>query len=98
VYQVYIFDEAHEDNLQVALYLESQESGLGIEFMQEFKDAVDGITRFPESNQCTKENIRRCSVPRFNYNIFYRIRDSRSLEIIAVIHARRKPFNFLDRL
>ncbi len=98
MYQVYIFDEAHDDNLQAALYLESQESGLGREFLCEFKNAINGIANFPESHQCIRENIRRCSVPRFNYNIFYRIRDAHSLEVIAVVHVRREPFNFLDRL
>jgi len=98
VFKVIVFDEAYEDISQAALYLEEHSSDLGRDFLHEFRKVADNIANFPEAHPCVKDDLRRCSIFRFRYNLFYRIKSSDTLEIIAVVHSKRKPYSFMDRL
>ena len=81
-----------------ALYFDRQSAGLGDEFMDELEDAIRMVAQFPDTWPCVRNDIRRIIVPRFQYNIFYRLRPDTTVEILAVMHPKRKPFNFLDRV
>ena len=81
-----------------ALYLNAQSPELGDEFLNAVEQSVWIVSRFPDTWPCVRNDIRRIIVTRFHYNIFYRLRPNATVEIIAVMHPKRKPFNFLDRV
>jgi len=81
-----------------ALYLERQASGLGEEFLSAVELAIRLLEQFPDAWPCVRNEIRRVMVPRFLYNIFYRIRPDGTIQIIAIMHPKRKPFNFIQRI
>jgi plasmid stabilization system protein ParE len=83
---------------EIIEYLNEQSSNLGNEFVDELKRSENFLRDFPDTWPCIRNNIRRLKVSRFSYNVFYHIIDDGNIEILTVMHFRRKPFNFLDRL
>ena len=79
------------------IYLNRESPGLGEIFLTDFEKSLRLLQAFPETWPFVIRNIRRLSVPRFHYSIFYRFLDDGIIEVLAVTHAKRKPFNFLDR-
>jgi plasmid stabilization system protein ParE len=73
-----------------AEWYEEQKEGLGAEFVTEVQDALDRIGQMPELHSVVYKDLRRARVGRFPYNIYYRILADR-VEVLAVIHGRRKP-------
>ena len=83
---------------EVVLYLNQQQPDLGDEFLDSVEQSIDIIARFPDTWPCVRKDLRRILVPRFHYSIFYRLTRHDTIEIIAVMHPKRRPFNFRDRL
>jgi toxin ParE2 len=96
--EVFFHPKAREDLSQAASYLENQALGLKQDFYNELDQVLDFLSLFPEGFVNFDYGLRRCYMKRFKYNIFYRIIDNQKVVIIAVMHFKRKPFNFLDRL
>ena len=96
--EVIFHPAAIQDVNEIIEYLNEQSFDLGREFVDELKHAETFLRKFPDTWPCIKSNIRRLKVSRFSYNIFYHIKDDGIVEVLTVMHFRRKPFNFLDRL
>src|SRR5262245_12329984 len=93
-----IFLEPAEQELKETIsYYEHQRDGLGDEFAEEFKSATQRILQLPEAWSQLSENIRRCRLNRFPYGIVYAVRGE-DVIIVAVMHLRRKPGYWKDRL
>jgi plasmid stabilization system protein ParE len=75
----------------------AREDGLGEAFRAEVADAVGRITRFPETWVRISPRARRCQMNRFPYGVLYQVREAMIL-IVAVMHHRRKPGYWHDRL
>jgi plasmid stabilization system protein ParE len=71
-------------------WYESQELGLGDDFLEQVDEALDRICQMPESYPAIYRDIRRTVIRRFPYVIHYRIVSSRVI-ITAVFHGRRNP-------
>ena len=93
----YFHPEALEEADQAAQFYEERQSGLGTRFLDVLEDALTRIQRNPRLYQKISGNIRKCRVLRFPYGIIFRDQDD-SIEIIAVMHLKRKPGYWKARL
>jgi plasmid stabilization system protein ParE len=78
-------------------YYENCVSGLGYDFLQEVRETIFRITRWPEAWQPLDEEIRRCRTHRFPYGIIYTVEDGEVL-ILAVMHLHRHPDSWRKNL
>ena len=91
-----LFPEAEQDLLDAATWYEGQRQGLGHEFLDEilraFADIADTPLMYPEVHR----DIRRALLRRFPFGVFFRI-ESRSITVLAVMHASRDPRRWKSR-
>jgi hypothetical protein len=78
-------------------YYESQMSGLGDEFFEEFEAAIQRIEEFPEAWHPFSPTIRRCQFNRFPYGVVYHIGKTGIL-VLAVAHLHRRPNYWRGRI
>ena len=78
-------------------WYETQRQGLGEEFILCLEEAIERISRNPESYPFVHKNIRRIIVRRFPYGVFY-FTEQNKMVIIAVFHAKRNPKKWKNRL
>lgn len=71
-------------------YYESQQNGLGQNFLDEVFFAVNRIKDNPMAWTKISKRTRRCLVNRFPYGIIYQIRNEEIL-VLAVAHLHRRP-------
>lgn len=83
-------DDAYE-------YYEYEIEGLGKNFLDEFKKGISRIVLHPLAWSRIQENIRKCVLKKFPYNIIYAIDDD-AIIILAVSHQHRHPEYWIDRL
>jgi len=88
---------AEEEMLEAASYYEGQAYGLGREFIVEVQHTVEGIVENPKSGKLIQSDIRRRLVRRFPFGILYHI-DPQEIVIITVMHLRRRPGYWADRI
>lgn len=87
---------AAADIEEAFLWYEGQRPGLGDEFRQELKAALDRITASPELYQVLHRETRRALIRRFPYCLFYRVYPE-AIVVVAVMHARRNPRRWRSR-
>ena len=80
----------------IAFY-NKHKAGLGFEFTEEVKKAIERIIQYPEAWSLISRRARRCRVNRFPFGIIYQVRED-TLLIVAVMHLQRKPDSWRDRL
>jgi len=81
---------ALEEADNAALFYKDQQPGLEKRFLEALEDAIYRIRRNPLLYRKIDGEIRKCRLLRFPYGVIYRFRNDR-IEIIAVMHLRRKP-------
>jgi len=87
-----------EEELQLAIrFYEGRRRGLGREFLSEVRDLVDHVARHPEAVRVILAGVRKAGVRRFPYDVVYRVKHG-AIEVIAVMHQRRAPEYWIDRL
>jgi toxin ParE2 len=92
------FLEAARADLREAIrYYEAQRPGLGAQFRDEVRSALERIERLPEAWHPLSKNTRRCRTHRFPYGIIYQVRPDEIL-IVAVAHLHRRPDHWNDRI
>lgn len=69
-------------------WYESQQSGLGTDFLDCIDETINFICLFPESYTAVYRDIRRAVVKRFPYAVYYRIVSSRVI-VTAIFHGKR---------
>jgi hypothetical protein len=82
---------------EATAYYESQRRGLGKEFRDEVRAAIERIKLLPEGWHLLSENTRRCRTHRFPYGVVYHVANDQIL-IVAVAHLHREPGRWQDRL
>jgi len=82
---------------EAAQYYEKQEHGLGKQFLDAVREASDAIHRQPETWPFYVKPIRGYRVQSFPYRLLYRELVDR-LQIVAVMHASRRPGYWKDRI
>ena len=71
-------------------WYESEREGLGREFLADFKQLAKSIEDFPQSFVRINDKIRRASLNRFPYMVFYRV-ESKRIIVLSVLHQARDP-------
>jgi plasmid stabilization system protein ParE len=82
--------EARNELDEAYSWYETQQIGLGDDFLEQVEAALDRICQMPESYPAVYRDVRRSIVRRFPYTIYYRIVSSRVI-ITAVFYGRRDP-------
>ncbi|MBK9098464.1 MAG: type II toxin-antitoxin system RelE/ParE family toxin [bacterium] len=77
-------------------YYESQQSNLGLKFLEEIYSSIQRIIKFPSSNPNFSKNTRKCITSKFPFAVIYQIRQE-EIFIVAVTHLARKPGYWKDR-
>jgi plasmid stabilization system protein ParE len=90
-------DAADAEFQEAVDYYNDQRPGLGFEFSDEVRDAVNRIRNYPQAWTPLSKRTRRCQVHRFPYSIIYELR-SDLIVIVAIQHHRRKPESWRGRL
>ena len=78
-------------------WYESQQSGLGDEFLECIDEIINRICLMPESYAIVYRDVRRAVVKRFPYAVYYRIVSSRVI-VTAIFHGRRNPKAWQSRV
>ena len=81
---------AETEFLQGAQYYEDQELGLGTRFINAIKVAVRVASANPHIHREIFRDCRKCRVVRFPYALIFREHND-SIQIIAVMHMKRRP-------
>lgn len=82
---------------QAFRYYEQQKAGLGKDFLSEVESVLEHIQQFPLAAPLIAADARRARAQRFPYHIIYRLLDD-SIIIVAVMHRRKRPGYWKDRL
>jgi plasmid stabilization system protein ParE len=92
------FLEAAQKELEEAVaYYDARRQGLGDEFATEVERAVSRLVARPTAWAPLSPRTRGCRTRRFPYRLVYQIRE-REILIVAVMHQRRKPGYWEDRI
>ena len=91
--------EATDELLDARQYYKAKHSQLGDEFSAEARATFERIRQSPEAWTLVDrdEKVRRCLMHRFPYGVIYRLWRG-GIQIIAVMHGRRNPGYWRDRI
>jgi toxin ParE2 len=82
---------------EAVAYYNTQRDGLGAEFADEARQAMERIASHPRAWQPLEEGVRRCRLNRFPYGLVYAVEGDIIL-VVAVMFLRRDPIYWRDRL
>ena len=94
--EISIREEARNDLAEAFDWYEEQRLGLGYEFLISVEEALTQLRRFPQSAPYVLQNVRRASLRRFPYGVFYMLEDD-AVVVLAVMHAKRDPKRWKER-
>ncbi len=97
IHQLIIRPEAETEIKEAYEWYEEQRCGLGDDFLLNIDAALCSIQREPEMYAPLYKNLRRILIRRFPYSVFYII-ESRKVIVMAVIHAKRHPRIWKNRI
>jgi len=83
--------------IEAAVYYECQSASLGNYFIDEVEHAVECILENPGSGRIIRDKVRRRLLRRFPFGILYRI-EPENIVIVAVMHLRRRPNYWINRI
>jgi plasmid stabilization system protein ParE len=89
--------EAREELREAVRFYEREAKGLGAELAAEVRAVVESIVSNPNTGSPFEAGTRRRLLPRFPYSIIY-LHESGRLDIIALMHYRREPSYWADRM
>ena len=69
-------------------WYQSKQSGLGAEFIEDFRRAYHRLRQSPELYSVRFYNVRRSNLERFPYGIFYVLKPDQ-IQVLGVLHASR---------
>ena len=95
-YTVIIQLEAEQDLDEVYHYFESQQQGLGFEFLAEITETIEVLEDNPMLFQRVYREMRRAIVKRFGYNLIYKVIENKVF-ILAIMHGTRDPERWQGR-
>jgi len=89
--------EAVEELLEAKNWYEVQSINLAKRFVAEIEHAITHIQKFPLRWRIYKNDVRWFHIHRFPFSIIYRATQTH-IQVLAVMHQRRKPFYWKNRL
>ena len=94
---VFFHPEADAELIAAAVYYEGQQEELGKRFLSSVEDSLVRIKINPRLYPVIEGDVRRCLTRTFPFGVLFRDRADR-IEIIAVMHLRREPGYWKERL
>ena len=94
--EIRVRTRAREDLTEAASWYESQNPGLGSEFINEVERAFSQIADNPSGYRVIYRDTQRAMLQRFPFGIFYRI-SKQTVTVIAVMHSSRDPRRWMQR-
>ena len=88
--------EATQDLQDARNWYEGQRIGLGNTFAARAADTLDRLGSLPELYGVVWQDVRAAPIRRHPYIIYYRVHPD-LVEVLAVLHARRDPSEWLSR-
>jgi len=100
MYSIDWTEDAKADRLQIIDWYDTILSKLAHEFNEEVSYKVDMfIAKYPKIAQIAHKNARKLSLNRFPYNLVYTIDETKKeVQILAIVHDRRDPRVWKDRI
>jgi plasmid stabilization system protein ParE len=93
-----VSDVASEADIEAAFeWYESEQPGLGIEFLDEVRDVYTRILDGPFKYQELPSGIRRAITRRFPYGIYFAVEDD-YIVVVAVLDTARDPAEWQSRI
>ena len=89
--------EARLEYREAAAFYESRRPGLGAAFSLEVESTIGRILESPARWRQVEQDVHSCRTRTFPYAILYSLVDD-SVLIVAVMHLRRKPGYWRERL
>ena len=89
--------EAADEFAEAVRFYKQRGRNLGKRFSSEVRINIRKIVETPERWRVLEEDVRRCLVRVFPYLVLYTV-ESDFILIIAVMHGRREPGYWKDRL
>ncbi len=89
--------EANDDVAESCVWYESQEPGLGEEFLRCIEACIHSIQRHPEMYPVAIDEFRRAPIRRFPFEIFYEA-TADGITVYSVFHCSQDPRNWRERL
>lgn len=96
-YNLTIRPEAETDLSEAYQYYEACRENLGADFLLCIEESLERIVKEPHLYQTIYKNIRRVLSRRFPYCIYY-ITIGKNIIVIAVLHVRKNPANWYNRI
>jgi len=96
-YELIIRSEAKADLLDTFHWYQEQRQGLGHDFKLCVEEVISKIQRNPFVHKEIFQNVRRSVARRFPFGVFYIVEDEKII-ILAVLHARRDPVKWKNRI
>jgi toxin ParE1/3/4 len=93
---LFIRKAARADIADAYRWYEDRSPGLGADFLQAVRLTLEAIERAPEQFPIALEDIRKVSLSRFPYVVYYVV-FTRGISVIAVMHGRRDPRRWQSR-
>ena len=78
-------------------WYEKEQSGLGLEFLDELRAAYNRIVEGPYKYPHLRSGVRRALVKRFPYVVYFAV-ESTVIVVLAVLHASRDPAEWQRRI
>jgi toxin ParE1/3/4 len=78
-------------------WFDNKRAGLGNEFIGAVSEALNTISKTPFIYRRVYREVRATSVQGFPYQIFYRVLEDDSIEVLSVFQVRRSPAIWKDR-
>lgn len=89
--------EARLEVLEAVTYYHSCQKGLAADFYRQLQKAEREIIEWPEFWNPVREGYRRKNLERFPYAIIFHQLPEDVVEVVAVIHQKRKPGYWEER-
>lgn len=78
-------------------WYETEEPGLGFEFLKQLRSCYERLLRAPFGYQELRSGIRRALTKRFPYAVYFSIEDE-FVVVLAVLHMARDPAEWQQRV
>ncbi len=91
-----VFSELAKQEFDDAVsFYETKHYGLGKQFKEEVKKAINRIVKYPKAWSVEQADVRKCLLHRFPYKLLYSI-ETGHIFVIAVAHQHRRPTYWVE--
>ncbi len=94
---IFIHEVAEIEINEAANFYDLKCPGLSKDFIDEIQKAINTIAEFPDATPIIKGKIRKKTLLKFPYSLFYSVRKD-SIRILAIAHQKRRPFYWSSRI